>query len=201
MNIVPSVLRDRFRELTVVFFVLSALVAVVGVSRSFSGSVAFSFFVWVCGVSASLFGVAFTVMALVAFLYSEDDQVDIRCALGVLVLAVGSATAIGWSGLASLGLLAVGWSTGRAGRRSQDQEWRAANRDRRAFFARVRRSDARLDPEAGRFLEISTPSLGDREVERQRSEARRDHPDSRGAAIDRARTIDGNPWNLPPDQR
>ncbi len=150
--------------------------------RSFSEPMSFGLLVWVLGMAAYAFGVVFPLLAGLSLVNSDQDQVDLRSTLGVLVLTFGSIFAIGWFGLSAVGMLLAGWIMARLGRRGEDRAWRRRNAERLAFYGRVRRADPRSDPEAARFLPDPPP------------EDALDRPSSRREAIDQARSIDGDPW-------
>ncbi len=181
----PSTLVYKwYRHIALVLFGGSTIVGVFVLVRSFSGTMDFGLLVWVLGMAAFTFGVAFSVLAGWSFLHSDGDQLDVRSVLGLIVLTIGSVSTIGWSGFVAAGMLLAGWLIARAGRRTEDSRWRQRNAERLAFYDRVRRSDPRSDPDAARFLDAPPP------------DGSRDGPSSRQAAIDRARRMDSDPWQV-----
>lgn len=198
MKLRPSI-QARYRELTVFLFAASALLGLFAGFRSFSGPMTFGLIPWAMGLAASFLGVVLVGTAAVEFALSDDELVDIRCALGVLAFGAGSLSTIGWGGLVVLALLLAGWSTGRAGKRAVEDGWRAERAERRAFLARVRGTDARSDPEAERFLNVTNVDLTERDQRRQTGDSGYEIPVTRRGARDRGRMIEGNPWQLPPE--
>ncbi|MDF1595385.1 MAG: hypothetical protein P1T08_04695 [Acidimicrobiia bacterium] len=198
MKLCPS-FQARYRELTVVLLAASALLGLFAGFHSFSGPMTFGLIPWAMGLAASFLGVVLAGTAAVEFALSEDDLVDIRCALGVLAFGAGSLTTTGLGGLGALALLLAGWTTGRAGKRTAEDGWRAERADRRAFLARVRGTDARSDPEAERFLNVTNADLTERDRGRLAGDSGYEIPVTRRGARDRGRMIEGNPWQLPPE--
>jgi len=192
-------LQQRFREITITLFASSILVGVFAGLGALSGPMTFGPVVTVYGMLATFFGVVLTIMAAVAFFFAESDHVDIRGALGVFAFLVGSISTVSWLGVLAVALLLAAWMLGEAGRHQEDHQWRREFGARQEFFRRVRKADARSDPEAHRFLAETGPDLIERDKARMAAEVYEELPVSRRAAIDRDRMINGNPWSLPPD--
>ena len=193
----PDRLLDRFRELTLLLFVLSVVAALVGVGNIFGGGASALALGW--GIAAAGFGSVFVIRAIISFLYNDADYVEVWATLAAFMFVLFSLAAFNWFGAIAALLVAAAWVFGKAGRRQEEAVRRAAVRARREAMLRRKRSDAGPGPTAS-MQEETALDLSHRDRQRQANDPVDEVPVTRRGAIERARIIDSNPWSLPPER-
>ena len=191
----PDRLLDRFREVTLLLFVLSVVAALVGVGKIFGGGASALALGW--GIAAAGFGSVFVIRAIISFMYNDADYVEVWATLAAFMFVLFSLAAFNWFGAIAALLVVAAWVFGKAGRRQEEVVRRAAVRARREAMLRRKRSDA--GPTAS-MQEESALDLSQRDRQRQANDPLDEVPGTRKGAIERARIIDSNPWRLPPER-
>lgn len=194
-NALPSTIQPRFREVTLLLFIASVATAGFGVMKVLSYGASALAVGW--AIAAAGFAMAFTVRALIAFIYNDGDYVEMWSVLSAFMYTVFALAAFNWIGLIAAALVSAAWITGRSGHDEEERHRRVLMQQRRNALRSRKRTD-QGPGEASGLLEESALDLTERSERRSAEEAFHDHPSTRRGTIERARMIDGNPWNLPP---
>lgn len=190
----PIRLQARFREATLVLFAMSTGVAIFGISKVMTAGAGAIALGW--GIAAAAFAIGFTIRASISFVYSDGDYTEIWTWLAAFMYVVFAFAAFNWMGVPAALLVIFAWMVGRAGHQEELRRHRQNLREQRLARRRLRRGSL---PPPVLSDNGSSLDLTGRDERRIRDDAFGGDAETRRGAIERARMIDGNPWNLPPD--